>query len=66
MRAQIRGLSQAARNTQDGISLIQTAEGGLGTIQDPNLLRLRELAIQASNDTLTNFDRTLIQKKLSR
>ncbi|OME01072.1 hypothetical protein BSK54_14530 [Paenibacillus odorifer] len=64
MRAQIRGLSQAARNTQDGISLIQTAERGLGTIQDPNLLRLRELAIQASNDTLTNFDRTLIQKEV--
>ncbi|KAA1178428.1 flagellin [Paenibacillus sp. B2(2019)] len=64
MRAQIRGLAQAERNTQDGISLIQTMESGLGTIQDPNLLRLRELALQASNDTLTNFDRTLIQKEV--
>ncbi|GAB0168146.1 flagellin [Lysinibacillus sp. CTST325] len=61
MRGQIRGLNMAEKNIQDGISLIQTAESGLGSIQDPNLLRLRELAIQAANDTLTDGDRSLIQ-----
>ncbi|WP_053484202.1 flagellin [Lysinibacillus sp. FJAT-14745] len=64
MRGQIRGLNMASKNIQDGISLIQTAEGGLGNIQDPNLIRLRELAIQAANDTLTNFDRQLIQQEV--
>ncbi|WP_274308986.1 flagellin [Solibacillus daqui] len=64
MRAQIRGLNQAGENIQDGISLIQTAEGGLGNIVDPNLQRLRELAVQASNDTLTDEDRLLIQKEV--
>ena len=64
MRAQIRGLGQAQRNIQDGISLIQTAESGLATIQDPSLLRLRELAIQAANDTLTDEDRKEIQKEV--
>jgi flagellin len=64
MRAQIRGLQQAQSNTQDGISLIQTAEGGLKTIQDPNLLRLKELAVQSANDTLTNEDRQQIQKEV--
>lgn len=64
MRAQIRGLAQAGRNIQDGISLIQTAEGALGIIQDPNLLRLRELAVQASNGTLTDSDRSHIQKEV--
>lgn len=66
MRAQIRGLAQAGRNIQDGISLIQTAEGALGIIQDPNLLRLRELAVQASNGTLTDSDRSHIQKKFNK
>jgi flagellin len=64
MRGQIRGLQQAQRNIQDGNSLIQTAEGGLGNIQNPNLQRLRELAVQASNDTLTNVDRKEIQKEV--
>ncbi|WP_106768803.1 flagellin [Paenibacillus faecalis] len=64
MRAQIRGLGQAERNIQDGISLIQTAESGLGAIQD-HLQRIRELAIQASNDTLTNEDRRQTQKEVS-
>ena len=50
MRAQIRGLDQASRNAQDGISLIQTAEGALDTINEI-LIRVRELVIQASNDT---------------
>ncbi|MGV2948090.1 flagellin, partial [Acinetobacter sp. AGC35] len=66
MRAQIRGLAQAERNIQDGISLIQTAEGGLGTIQDPSLLRLRELAVQAANDTLASSDRSKIQDEVER
>lgn len=64
LRAQIRGLGQAQRNIQDSISLIQTAESGLATIQDPNLLRLKELAIQAANDTLTGEDRQAIQKEV--
>ncbi|MCL2392513.1 MAG: flagellin [Oscillospiraceae bacterium] len=50
MRAQIRGLNQASRNSQDAISLVQTAEGGMQTIQDI-LQRIRELAIQAASDT---------------
>lgn len=64
MRSQIRGLGKAQQNIQDGISLIQTAEGGLDSIQDPNLMRLKELAIQAANDTLTDADREHIQKEI--
>lgn len=64
MRGQIRGLEQAQRNIQDGISLIQTAESGLASIQTPPLQRLRELAIQASNDTLTSADRKKIQEEV--
>jgi flagellin len=63
MRAQIRGLEQAKRNIQDGISLIQTVEGALGNIHD-NLQRMRELAVQAANDTLTDKDREAIQKEM--
>lgn len=50
MESQIRGLNQAIRNASDGISLAQTAEGALGTIQS-NLARMRELAVQAANAT---------------
>ncbi len=64
MRGQIRGLEQAEQNGLAGISLIQTAESGLAQIQDPNLLRMRELAIQACNDTLTDQDRALIQQEI--
>lgn len=64
MRAQIRGLDQAQRNIQDGISLIQIAEGGLAEIHNPNLQRLRELAIRAANDTLTKEDRQSIQEEV--
>lgn len=64
MKAQIRGLEQAGRNIQDGISLIQTAEAGLGSIQDPNLLRMRKLIIQALNGTLNQDDRMTIQNEL--
>ncbi|MEK8022750.1 MAG: flagellin [Candidatus Hydrogenedentota bacterium] len=59
-RTQINGLKQASKNIQDGISMIQTAEGGIETISDM-LQRLRSLAVQASNDTLTTNDRALIQ-----
>lgn len=64
MRGQIRGLEQAAENIQDGMSFIQTAEGGMAQIIDPNLARLRELAVQAANDTLTDADRRLIQQEV--
>lgn len=56
MRAQIRGLGQAARNIQDGISLLQTAEGALNETH-AILQRMRELSVQSANDTLTDNDR---------
>ncbi|QGG48904.1 flagellin [Heliorestis convoluta] len=63
MRGQIRGLDQASRNAQDGISLIQTAEGALQ--ETHNILqRMRELAVQAANDTNTEADRDEIAKEL--
>jgi flagellin len=64
MRSQIRGLKQAARNAEDGISFIQTAEGYLQEQQDI-LQRLRELAIQASNGIYTSEDRLQIQVEVS-
>lgn len=64
MRAQIRGLHKAGENIQNGLSLLQTADEGLASITDPNLLRMRELAIQAANDTLTNDDRLKIQMEI--
>ncbi|WP_324729507.1 flagellin [Lysinibacillus fusiformis] len=64
MRAQIRGLNQAGENIQNGLSLINTADGGLANILDPNLQRLRELAVQASNDTLTDEDRQKVQQEV--
>ncbi len=63
MRGQIRGLNQATRNAQDGISLIQTAEGALNETHSI-LQRMRELAVQAANDTLTASDRLEIQKEI--
>src|SRR5690242_20372656 len=62
MRGQIRGLDQASRNAQDGISLIQTAEGALNETHDI-LQRMRELAVQSSNDTNTSEDRGQLQKE---
>jgi flagellin len=59
MRAQIRSLEQAERNASDGISLVQTAEGTLNELNG-NLVRMRELAIQASNGTLNSGDRAVI------
>jgi flagellin len=64
MRGQIRGLKQAQRNAQDGISLIQTAEGALNEIH-AILQRMRELADQASTDTNTREDRLEIQKEVT-
>lgn len=63
MRAQISGLNQAIRNAQDGISLIQTAEGALNESHSI-LQRMRELTVQAANDTLTSSDRAEIQKEI--
>jgi flagellin len=64
MRGQVRGLDQAARNAQDGISVIQTAEGALGETHDI-LQRMRELAVQSSNDSNTDADRGEIQKEVN-
>ena len=64
MRGQIRGLDMAAKNAQDGISLIQTAEGALNETHDI-LQRMRELAVQSSNDTNTNTDRAELQKEVA-
>ncbi|MDF1507830.1 flagellin [Robertmurraya sp. DFI.2.37] len=64
MRAQVRGLDQASRNAQDGISMIQTAEGALQ--ETHNILqRMRELATQAANDTNVEVDRNEIQKEIN-
>lgn len=63
LRSQVRGLNQAIRNAQDGISLIQTAEGALQETHSI-LQRMRELAVQAANDTATADDRTAIQKEI--
>lgn len=64
MRGQIRGLRQASRNAQDGISLIQTAEGALNE-SHAILQRMRELAVQASTDTNTDEDREHIQEEVN-
>ena len=64
MRTQIRGLRQAERNTEDGVSFIQTTEGYLQESQDI-LQRIRELAVQAANGIYTDEDRMLIQVEVS-
>ena len=64
MRGQIRGLNMAAKNAQDGISLIQTAEGALNETHSI-LQRMRELAVQAASDTNTKEDRAEIQKEIN-
>ncbi|HBY21398.1 MAG TPA: flagellin, partial [Clostridiales bacterium] len=64
MRAQIRGLGQASRNAQDGISLLQTAEGALNETHSI-LQRMRELAVQSANGTMTDADRVNIQSEVS-
>ncbi|MFD1204784.1 flagellin Hag [Sporosarcina contaminans] len=64
MRGQIRGLDMASKNAQDGISLIQTAEGALNETH-AILQRMRELAVQSSNDTNNNVDRKELQKEMN-
>lgn len=64
MRAQIRGLNQASRNIQDGISFIQTAEGGMHEIHSM-LQRMNELAVQAANGTNNQNDRSAIQQEVA-
>ena len=64
MRSQIRGLDQAGRNVQDGISLIQTAEGGMEEVTNI-LQRMRELTVQGANGTNTAEEVANIQKELS-
>lgn len=63
MRGQIRGLNMASKNAQDGISLIQTAEGALAETH-AILQRMRELAVQSANDTNTDKDRQELQKEV--
>lgn len=63
MRSQIRGLDQAIGNSQDGINMVQTAEGGLSEIHSM-LQRMRELSVNAANDTLTSNDRQAIQSEM--
>lgn len=63
MRWQIKGLNRASTNAEDGISMIQVAEGALGEMQDI-LHRMNELAVQGANDTNTKSDREAIQKEL--
>ena len=62
--AQIRGLNQAVRNANDGISLAQTAEGALGEVTN-NLQRVRELAVQSANATNSDSDRAAMQQEVS-
>ena len=64
MTSQIRGLNQAVRNANDGISLAQVAEGALQ--ESSNILqRMRELAVQSANDTNSGADRANIQKEVN-
>jgi len=64
MTAQIKGMDQASRNASDGISLVQTMEGGLDQIND-NLQRIRELAVQGANDTNAGEDRDAIVTEIN-
>src|SRR5690606_20828963 len=64
MRGQIRGLEQGSRNAQDGISLMQTAEGALNETHSM-LQRIRELTIQAENGTNTADDKEVLQKEIT-
>ncbi len=64
MEADIRGMKQAQRNTVDGISMVQTAEGGLNEISTI-IMRLKELGVQAASDTIGNTERGYLQKEFS-
>ena len=63
MRRQVRGLTQASANAQDGISVVQTAEGALNEVEDM-LQRMNELAVKGENGTLTTTDRASIQAEI--
>ena len=63
MRRQVRGLTQASANAQDGISMVQTAEGALNEVHDM-LQRINELAVKGENGTLTASDRTYINSEV--
>ena len=63
MRRQIRGLTQASLNAEDGISAVQTAEGALNEVQDM-LQRMNELAVKASNGTMSENDRSYVQNEI--
>jgi len=64
MNSDLTSLKQAMRNTNDGISMIQTAEGGLSELHNI-LVRMRELSVQASNETYSTTDRTMISTELT-
>lgn len=64
LRMQIRGNQMAARNAQDGISMLQTAEGAVGTINNM-LIRIKELAVQAGSETNSPDDKAIIQQEIS-
>jgi len=64
-QGQVRGLGQATGNAQDGVNLVQTAEASMGEVQEI-LQRMRELAVQAANDTLTGSDRDHVTQELHR
>ena len=64
MRKQIRGLTQASSNAQDGISAVQTAEGALNEVQDM-LQRMNELAVKSANGTQSEDDRSYIQNEIA-
>ena len=64
MDAQVRGLTQATRNANDGISLAQTAEGAMGEVSNI-LVRMRELSVEAANGTAATSDRTAIQTEVT-
>lgn len=63
LRSEIKGLNQAVRNSQDALSLLQTGEGALAEVHSI-LQRMRELAVQGSNDTLNSIDRAAIESEL--
>ncbi len=63
MSAQVAGVDRAIRNSQDGISMLQTAEGGLSQV-NAMLQRMRELSVQAANDSLTSQDRSYVQAEI--
>lgn len=64
LKAQVRGMAQARRNAYDGVSLVQTAEGGLNEISNI-LIRLRELSVQAASDTIGPSERSFLQKEFT-